>query len=338
LSLALEKNALGGEENAEYAKLRQARLLAVFRYVKLEYESGRLCTALEAAEVPFIPLKGSIMRKYYPEEWMRTSCDIDVLVHDEDLARVGEALTQHCGYRQGGKSLYDVAFYAPGGQHIEMHFNLVEEWYTRRAVDVLYTVWEITLTPANSFRHEMTDAFFYLFHITHMARHVETGGCGIRPFMDLWILERIDGADQTGRDKLLAEAGLLQFAQAARKLSRVWFCGETADELSRQMEEYILNGGVYGTSENRVMINQKKRGGRLGYLWSRMFVGMPQLKRSYPILNKYPWLMPVMQIRRWFKLRRPDIAERTKRELLTNSTSDAAKATEMKKFRDALGL
>ena len=184
----------------------------------------------------------------------------------------------------------------------------------------------------------MTDAFFYFYHVVHMAKHFETGGCGIRPFMDLWILEKIDGADQTGRDKLLADAGLLQFARAVQKLSRVWFCGEEPDELSRQMEEYILHGGVYGSSENRVMFNQKKHGGRLGYLLSRMFVGMPQMKRSYPILRKYPWLMPIMQIRRWFKLRRPDVAGRTKREILTSITAETAKAAEMKRFMENIGL
>ena len=45
------------------------------------------CNALEKAQIPFVPLKGSVIRKYYPEAWMRTSSDIDVLVHKEDVEK-----------------------------------------------------------------------------------------------------------------------------------------------------------------------------------------------------------------------------------------------------------
>ena len=55
---------------------------------KAEYEN--LCSAFEKAQIPFLPLKGSVIRKYYPEAWMRTSCDIDILVHDEDVGRAKE--------------------------------------------------------------------------------------------------------------------------------------------------------------------------------------------------------------------------------------------------------
>lgn len=34
----------------------------------------------------------------------------------------------------------------------------------------------------------MSDADFYAFHLEHMKQHFTTGGCGIRFFLDLWIL------------------------------------------------------------------------------------------------------------------------------------------------------
>ena len=70
---ALKKNGLldGSNKNLE-----SKMLTAVYRCEKLKYELTKLCETLEQAEIPFIPLKGSVLRQYYPEPWMRTSCDI----------------------------------------------------------------------------------------------------------------------------------------------------------------------------------------------------------------------------------------------------------------------
>jgi hypothetical protein len=93
-----------------------------------------------------------------------------------------------------------------------------------------------------------------------MAKHFENGGCGIRPFIDLWILDRNFEADTLGRDELLRAGGLSQFADVLRKMNLCWIENEEYDEVSYQMQEYILYGGAYGTSENRVAIQQKKHG------------------------------------------------------------------------------
>lgn len=184
----------------------------------------------------------------------------------------------------------------------------------------------------------MTDAFFYFYHLAHMAKHFETGGCGIRPFIDLWILDHIGDAVQGQRDALLSAGGLLRFADVSRKLSCVWLDGEDADELIIEMQEFILRGGSYGTSENRVALQQKKKGGRFGYLLSRVFIPFERLKRWYPVLIKHPWLMPIMQIRRWFMLLRPNVAKMAKREILVNGNIDQAKATKMNTLLENIGL
>ena len=44
---------------------------------------------IKKVQIPFLPLKGSVIRQYYPEPWMRTSCDIDILVDFEKDAHVG---------------------------------------------------------------------------------------------------------------------------------------------------------------------------------------------------------------------------------------------------------
>ena len=336
LVFGLMQNELISKENSDIEK---CILKAVYRYERLRYEYENLCSALEKAQIPFLPLKGSVIRKYYPEAWMRTSCDIDVLVHREDLENAISFLVSNRNYIEKERATHDVSLFTQTGIHVELHFDLVEEGRARHAIDVLNGVWaHVSLCEGSAYCYEMSDAFFYFYHIAHMAKHFETGGCGIRPFIDLWILDRLDRANRSERDALLSAGGLLQFANAARRLSAVWFEGAEVDGLSLQMQEFILNGGVYGSAANRVSLQQKKKGGRFGYLLSRIFVPYDKLKRYYPILEKHAWLTPIMQIRRWFMLLRPSVAKMAKREMQTNYSIDKAKAEEMNFFLDSIGL
>ena len=191
LAYSLKQNGLIPEGNKE---IETSIFKAVFRYERLNYEYERLCAALEEAKIPFLPLKGSFLRKYYPEPWMRTSCDIDVLVHREELERAIAYLSENLQYVETERATHDVSLYSPQNVHLELHFDLVEEGRAKNATDVLSSVWEnLSLRAGSAYFYEMSDAFFYFYHIAHMAKHFEDGGCGIRPFLDLWILDGIEG-------------------------------------------------------------------------------------------------------------------------------------------------
>ena len=312
---------------------------AVLRYEQLNYDFNQICQALEGAAIPFIPLKGSVLRRHYPEPWMRTSCDIDILVHKKDLNEAIDCLVKTLNYEETGRATHDVSLFSPQRIHVELHFDLVEEGRANKAIKVLSQVWDnVNVCGGFNYKYEMSDEYFYFYHIAHMAKHFETGGCGVRPFLDLWLLDKLDGDRQSKRDELLAVAELIQFANVSRKLSKVWFSGERMDELSLQMQNFIFDGGLYGTSNNRVAIQQKRKGGRFGYMLSRIFVPHSKLKRYYPILEKHPYLMPIMQVRRWFMLLRPDVAKMAKREISLNGNIKKSKAEEMNVFLNNIGL
>ncbi len=334
--LGLQKNGL----LSDHDKDAEAEILrAVFRYERLNHDYTKLCSALEAAEIPFMPLKGSVLRAYYPEPWMRTSCDIDVLVHRADVERAILCLTENLKYTEHERGTHDISLFSPLKNHVELHFDLVEEGRANNAIDILRSVWEQTSLCGES-RHwfEMSDSFFYFYHVAHMAKHFENGGCGIRPFIDLYILDRMETADRDGRNKLLLQGGLLKFAESVRELSLVWMEGKDAGELSCKMQDFLLHGGAFGSFDNRVALQQKKKGGRIGYMLSRVFVPYERLVRYYPVLEKHRWLMPVMQVRRWFMLFRPDIAKMARREIAVNGQMEGSKADEMNDFLNEVGL
>ncbi len=326
-----------GEEYSE--KFTQKMIAAVYRYEQMNYEYKKLCDELERAKIPFMPLKGSVIRKYYPEPWMRTSCDIDVLVHKNDLDRTLSHLVQKLNYKEPCRSTHDVSLMTHSGVHIELHFDLVEEGRANNAIETLKTVWDNAVLRDNySFWYEMTDEYFYFYHIAHMAKHFYEGGCGIRPFLDLFILDTIEGIDIGIRDDLLIRGNLFDFASSSRKLSKVWFGQDVHDDLTAKMQNFILIGGVYGSSQNRVALQQTKKGGKFGYIFSRIFISYNKLKRYYPILEKHRWLMPIMQIRRWGMLLDPSVVRMAKAELSANKNMEKSTADDMNTFLQDVGL
>ena len=339
IAFALEKNALMDKSKDYFAPFKKELFTAVYRYETINYEFERICVNLEAAGVPFVPLKGAVLRRYYPEPWMRTSCDIDILIHQEDVERATACLTDNCGYRSGTQSSHDVSLFSANGMHTELHYNLVEDGRANESSVVLKSVWETCAPHVNkTYRQDMADDMFYFYHIAHMAKHIEEGGCGIRPFVDLWILDKIEDAECNKRDCLLKQGGLLKFAEVARLLSKVWFDGAEHTETTKQMENYILRGGVYGTSENRIAVQQQKRGGRLSYAMSKIFLPYDAIKFHYPILQKHRWLTPLMEVRRWFKLVFCGHAKRSVSELKRNNSISDSEAEAVRSFLENIGL
>ncbi len=295
LAPALQKSGIAVPEN-----FRNAMFAAVYRAQQKEVALKQICKTLEDAKIPFIPLKGSVLRKLYPEPWMRTSCDIDILLKPEDLEKTRDLLVAKFGYEAANMGDHDISLYGPMGGHIELHYTLTAASNTQTSYHILENIWGNAQPVSEAQYHmKLSDEDFYFYHITHMAKHFLAGGCGIRPLLDLWLLDK---QPNPSRDDLLAQADLLTFTLAMRKLIRHWLERTPCDESIERIQSYIITGGVYGTESNRVLVQQKQKGNKVKYILSRIFLPYKYLKFQYPILRKYKILTPIMQVRRWCRL------------------------------------
>ena len=171
-----------------------------------------------------------------------------------------------------------------------------------------------------------------------MAKHFENGGCGIRPFLDVWVLNHRVPFDREKRGRLLADGGLSAFAEQAGLLSEIWFGEAEHTELTRKMQTYILRGGLYGADENRIAVQQQKRGGKIGYALSKIFIPYDTIRFHYPILERHRWLTPAMEVRRWGKLIFCGHLRRTARELRYSGSISKDMAESTRAFLKELGL
>lgn len=324
---SLSKLGLLGQDETS-RKFNADSVNAVSRHIRKSHEYHCICSTFEEAGIPFIPLKGTVVWNWYPEPWMRTSTDIDILVKPEDTDAAAQLLVDKLEYANIRKSTHDVSMFSPTGVHVELHYDLIEDTISREQEEILSRVWETaTLAQGASFRYELLPALFRFYHIAHMAKHMKNGGCGIRYFLDLWLIDRNLERDKKTEEALLRQGRLTTFAAAAEKLSRVWFGNEVPDPLTDSLAEFILTGGVHGGLKNHVAIRQAKRGDKLQILRSRIFVPYDSLKYYYPVLQKHKWLYPFCQIRRWFRLVFKDDLRRSVQELkltVGNAEEDSA--------------
>lgn len=335
---ALSRNGVTIAEPAA-GKFKKKLFESAYRFELISGEFKNVSKVLENAGIEFIPLKGSVLRDFYPEPWMRTSCDSDILVREQELEKAVSVLVSEGGCAVIGKTAHDVSLTTPGKAHIELHYSLIEDGRAVNAYKVLESVWEHTKVKQGfSFWHEMSDDMFYFYHIAHMFKHFEAGGCGIRTFVDLWILDSMPSADKAARDNLLAKGSLTVFAGACRKLCGVWFNADKPDSISEKMQSYILSGGVYGVRDNYVSVNQIKRGGKIKYALSRIFLPYNVLKYIYPVIQKHKWLTPVFEVVRWFSLVFGGKLRKSVRELAFNSKIASDKADETRAFLKEIGI
>lgn len=309
-------------ESDGLAKCKAATKQAIFRYMRLDHVYGQVSAALEAACIPFIPLKGSVLRGYYPEPWMRTSSDIDILVPAERLEATAQLLQEKLQFTRGGKGNHDISLFSPAGVHLELHYTMIaDEEEMQNSNRVLSRIWE-DAAPAQpgAYCHHISDAMFYFYHIAHMAKHIVNGGCGIRPFLDLWVLNNRTNCNARNGSDLLIEGGLLPFARAAEKLTGVWFSGETPDPMTDGLAQFVLCGGVYGSVENHVTLHQTKQGGKLRYALGRVFLPYETIRYYYPVLQKHRWLTPLYQPVRWCKVLFKGGVKQSVREMKTNAS------------------
>ena len=327
---ALEKNDIKVCDKL-LSKFKNEKNVAIFRSNQVDYELAQISKALEEEKIDFILLKGAIIRNLYPEKWMRTSCDIDVLIKEEDIERAGKVLKQKLEYKHKGNTAHDIQFLSESGLAVELHFSMLKD--DSESSRILDGVWE-NLEISSSSEKVLTNEFLYFYHISHMATHFKQGGCGIRNFIDLYLIEKNLNVDKQVLNNLLGNAGLIKFAKAVLSVSVYIFENTKENEIVSSILDFVLGAGIYGSIENKTAINQAKKGGKFKYIISRIFPSYGQLKYQYSKLNGNAILYPFYVVRRWFRLLNKKSRKTALYEYKKLSKDDEKKATVERLFKE----
>lgn len=267
-------------------------------------------------------VKGIICRNLYEKSDYRVSGDEDILVRKEDFT-VCDAILVAEGFQREELDTehlpQEIPYINPqNGVYIEMHFDLFAEesgayghlnkefedaYATCIAEDIQgRTVW--TLHP--------TLHLFYL--ICHSLKHFLHGGFGIRQVCDMVMMaehygEQIDWDYIYGR---LQELRMEVFWNGLVEIGREYlgFSYEQAHYPASLQKIHVncdhllldlLDSGIYGDStmerkhSSNITLAAAESGKKdtVASVKASLFPGKDYMKRGYPWLERYPWLLPV---------------------------------------------
>jgi|GEM_PF-5891828 len=292
--------------------------------------------ALTEAGSDCMPLKGWEERKIYPGRIMRSMTDLDILIRDFDQERLCKVM-EELGYTideiTGEK--HEV-FYNNKGITIEVHRRLNDR--LDHAQKWERDLWDrASVSPEKERLYTMSPEDIMIHHMIHMEAGVVTGTLPVRAICDIHCIDKAyPDMDRKYVNEQLEKMDALPFCRQMTKLANACFSDEEIDDDMALLLNYYIGTGLYGrpklsalgrtakVSESHANLNLWRV--RIGGIFSPMEI----MKERYPILKRYPALLPVCWVRRGFKMTIGFIANRH------NRNYRVLKGEELKEMREVL--
>lgn len=244
---------------------------------KISYAHTMLNNLMNQAKIPYVILKGCASAEYYGDPLLRTMGDVDFYVPSDCFDKADKLLTKN-GFQfneidheyEKAYTKDDVVFElhntvngVPGGKvgaEIRHYFDDIFEKSTLKHFDLA------EYYSPSPFHHG-------LVMLLHVARHMVTGGIGLRHFCDWAVFVDKVSDDFTAmfEDKL-KRVGLWRFAQIMTQFctaylglsSQAW-AGEVDKKLLSDLKDDVFAGGNFGhkdlsRADEAKFITSRKKG------------------------------------------------------------------------------
>lgn len=330
----IKENLIDGEMKQLFNK---EIFVSVMRVEKNNFAISQIKEILIKENIDFILLKGAVVRPMYPQQFLRTSADIDVFLREKDFEKNLKTITSKYGLKLMGRTPHDCTILAENGTHIELHFSVKDDNYLKNADSVVKKIWDYTIKEKDTCEHKLTNEYFAFYHLVHLSKHVQSGGCGVKPFIDNYFIEKLDINRQIFGE-MLKQSKLEKMYQTSIAFTNYIFNETQADDKLLLFIDFCMSGGVFGTIYNFVSVNQARAGGKGRYILSRIFMPYRLLKKQYPKLEKRKWLLPYYQLVRWKKMIFSGRLKNTITEVKTNNNTSSSNQNKVKELFEYLEI
>ncbi len=329
LAVRGQKDSLQPEIFARLEKSYQAGLM---REASQQEELRFLREAFAAEDIDFILLKGTHLKALYPTPEMRFMVDMDVLVHERDLARAQEIILSR-GFLTESNTGKDIILIKKPFLTVELHHSLFQEDYFM--YPYFCGVWD-RAESIGAHEYGMTGNDLYVYTLAHLAEHYTTAGSCFRPVMDLFLMEQKHAGtlDFAYISEQFQALGIEKFAENVRVLGKAMFLGTPKDETLQMMENYVTLGPPVqnAAAASHAAVTQKSKARRM---LESAFPSFKHMALKYPILRKLPILLPFFWLIRLLQYTfTKDKTIARKRMELKNADRKSAE-TMQKIFRDS---
>ena len=287
VAIALESAGIKNEETAK------AIAHAMRRNALFENSLEEVTARLEGAGIWYVPLKGIVLKKYYPKPFMREMVDHDILI-DPSRAEDVKKIMEDLGFTT---ILFDKRYHDEYHKEPIFNYEMHTALFAKQSGSKKYEYYR-----GRRDLSRLED--FYLHLVVHEYKHYFYRGTGLRSLLDMYLYLKKETLDWDYVEKEAAKLGIGKFEQNNRQLAASLFGGKkVADE---QMLSYILSSGASGTYANLVANRMDKYGGsRMIYMLKRFEVPIrtsdPKYEafaRMYPEFYKTKILLPFLPLYR----------------------------------------
>ena len=261
--------------------------IAGARHIAQRAELEILSAQFSENKIPFLPLKGFLIKEFYKNPALREMTDIDIFVGVENLEKIEEILNKR-GYTQDMCLEVHDCYKRPPFIEIELHKIL--------HLDIKdYSMSDTAQKGDNTYHRLMTEEDFFIFLLHHAKKHDETGGAGIRTVFDFYLILKSGRFDEKALMPRIKRENLLEFYENLTALIELWFYGKRETPALRDFEIYTVTGGTYGNLENAYLRKTRKKG-RFALVMERLFPPYKTMSIRYPVLKKCPILLPIFYV------------------------------------------
>jgi len=316
---ALMKSGSLDSEQYNYCRRKVFQSILVSSAQKNDY--NRWVIECEKRGIVNQPMKGAIMKSYYPNTEMREMSDIDVLIGKDSMEAAGELLL-NMGYElQKAIKHHDIYIKKPY-MVVEAHRSMYDKHLDRNQYEYFDGFSKAELMENCKYTYQFTPEDFYIYMVAHAAKHFYEMGCGIRNLVDIYIYrKKFEGKlNQEYLDVELEKCGLTSFVKHMENLSFHWLADapllEIVDTGSKKnlksaiqsqteafyndLFKYMCDSGIYGKDANGIwnkFADEDASEATSGHLkqWY-YFPPVSYMAKYYPWLEEHPVLLPAA----WF--------------------------------------
>lgn len=281
------------------AKFKKELFKVSMRYESQMKEKDALIQIFNEKGIKYCFLKGHKLSRFYPNPEQRFMLDMDVWVEESRVADAQIVLEER-GYESVSNGYdKDIGYIKMPFLNIEIHKELKYDY--DKGYEYYKGAFSRLEGKEGSCELNMTNEDFYVYILSHSAHHFETAGTGIRNILDHFYLKR---NLKPVCDKALLEdgfdaTGLSVFNRKMDSLSEYWFGDGEKTEDIEELSNYILLSGVFGNRTNHYLggIVRGDYGSKKSeFIFTRLFPKREKILDKYPILDKMPFLLPIIWI------------------------------------------
>lgn len=277
---------------------KEEKYKAIRRLSLLNVERKKIINELERHQIWYLPLKGIVLKDYYPKTAMREMSDNDILCDNKKAAEI-KALMEELGFvcTHFGKNHHDV-YEKPPRLYFEMHRSFFNPISHPDQYDYFENVKDKKIKDSdNLYGYHLSNEDFYIYLLTHMYNQYRSKGTGLRSLLDIYVFYNKFGTE-LDFDYIRMELEKLclnVFEKGIRNLAfNVFSCQDMSDDEYSELE-FFIESGSQGTMENLLMYkldNDDSNDAKKKYLLERVFPPIESIKSTHPLVYRHKALYP----------------------------------------------